>query len=99
VSYFPSTGNWGSHNLVAGFDNFKEWRKNDKWQSGSQYNIAATTTIVEGDSIYPVFRSGNTTFINLPALRPEPLEGPERNGCRARLAVEPASRHHVGRGG
>ena len=27
----------GSHNLVAGFDDFKEWRKNDNWQSGSQY--------------------------------------------------------------
>jgi hypothetical protein len=69
-NYFLSTGNWGSHNLVAGFDNFKEWRKNDNWQSGSQYNIAATTTIVEGDNIYPVFRSDNTTFINyLPILQ------------------------------
>jgi hypothetical protein len=69
-SYFLSTGNWGTHNLVAGFDNFKEWRKNDNWQSGSQYNIAATTTVVEGSNIYPVFRNDNTTFINyLPILQ------------------------------
>lgn len=69
-NYFLSTGSWGSHNLVAGFDNFKEWRKNDNWQSGSQYNIAASTTIVDGPNIYPVFRSDNTTFINyLPILQ------------------------------
>jgi Carboxypeptidase regulatory-like domain/TonB-dependent Receptor Plug Domain len=64
ASYFLSTGSGGSHNLVAGFDNFKEWRKNDNWQSGSQYNIGATTTILEGSTIYPVFRNDNTTFIN-----------------------------------
>ena len=69
TSYFLSTQALGSHNLVAGFDNFKEWRKNDNWQSGSQYNIAATTTILDGAAIYPVFRNDNTTFINwLPIL-------------------------------
>jgi outer membrane receptor for ferrienterochelin and colicin len=70
ASYFLSTDNLGSHNLVAGFDNFKEWRKNDNWQSGSEYNIAATTTIIDGATIYPVFRNDNTTFINwLPILQ------------------------------
>ena len=68
--YFLSTQSLGSHNLVAGFDNFKEWRKNDNWQSGSQYNIAATSTILDGAAIYPVFRNDNTTFINwLPILQ------------------------------
>ena len=38
--------------------------KNDNWQSGSQYNISATSTILDGASIYPVFRNDNTTFIN-----------------------------------
>jgi len=47
VTYFLSTGRTGSHNIVAGFDNFKEWRKNDNWQSGSQYNISATRTIID----------------------------------------------------
>jgi outer membrane receptor for ferrienterochelin and colicin len=70
ASYFLSTESLGSHNLVAGFDNFKEWRKNDNWQSGSEYNIAATTTIIDGSTIYPVFRNDNTTFINwLPILQ------------------------------
>jgi hypothetical protein len=64
ASYFLSTGKAGSHDIVAGFDNFKEWRKNDNWQSGSQYNIAATSTIIDGATIYPVFKSDNTTFIN-----------------------------------
>jgi len=70
ATYFLSTKSLGSHNLVAGFDNFKEWRKNDNWQSGSQYNIAASSTIIDGAAIYPVFRSDNTTFINwLPILQ------------------------------
>ena len=70
VSYFLSTSTTGPHNIVAGFDNFKEWRKNDNWQSGSQYNISATRTIIDGATIYPVFQSDNTTFINyLPILQ------------------------------
>ncbi len=69
-TYFLSTGKAGSHNLVAGFDNFKEWRMNDNWQSGSQYNISATSTIIDGATIYPVFKNDNTTFINwLPILQ------------------------------
>ena len=69
-TYFLSTSDFGAHNLVAGFDNFKEWRMNDNWQSGSQYNISATSTIIDGAAIYPVFRSDNTTFINyLPILQ------------------------------
>jgi len=64
ATYFWSTERTGSHNIVAGFDNFKEWRMNDNWQSGSQYNISAFTTILAGDKIYPVFTNDNTTFIN-----------------------------------
>src|SRR5262245_47740472 len=64
ATYFWSTERTGSHNIVAGFDNFKEWRMNDNWQSGSQYNISASTTILAGDTIYPVFMNDNTTFIN-----------------------------------
>jgi outer membrane receptor for ferrienterochelin and colicin len=70
TSYFLSTSRSGSHNIVAGFDNYKEWRKNDNWQSGSQYNIAATRTVFDGTTIYPVFQNDNTTFINyLPILQ------------------------------
>ena len=70
ATYFLSSKKLGSHNLVAGFDNFKEWRKNDNWQSGSQYNISASSTILDGANIYPVFKNDNTTFINwLPILQ------------------------------
>jgi hypothetical protein len=70
ATYFLSTKRAGAHNLVAGFDNFKEWRMNDNWQSGSQYNISATSTIIDGAAIYPVFKNDNTTFINwLPILQ------------------------------
>jgi hypothetical protein len=70
ANYFLSTGETGSHDFVVGFDNFKEWRMNDNWQSGSQYNISATSTIIEGSTIYPVFKNDNTTFINwLPILQ------------------------------
>jgi outer membrane receptor for ferrienterochelin and colicin len=64
ANYFLSTDKTGAHNFVAGFDNFKEWRMNDNWQSGSQYNISATSTIINGGTVYPVFRNDNTTFIN-----------------------------------
>jgi hypothetical protein len=70
VNYFLSTERIGSHNLVFGFDNFKEWRKNDNWQSGSEYTLSASGTIMDGAAIYPVFRSDNTTYINyLPILQ------------------------------
>jgi outer membrane receptor for ferrienterochelin and colicin len=64
ATYFLSTKRTGSHDIVAGFDNYKEWRMNDNWQSGSQYNISATSTIIDGATIYPVFQNDNTTFIN-----------------------------------
>jgi len=64
LSYFLSTSKAGSHNVVVGFDNFKEWRKNNNWQSGSSYGIQATRAIYEGTNIYPVFLGDNTTYIN-----------------------------------
>ena len=64
LSYFLSTAKAGSHNFVFGFDNFKEWRKNNNWQSGSAYGIQATRAIYDGANIYPVFLGDNTTYIN-----------------------------------
>ena len=70
ASYFLSTKKTGSHNLVFGFDNFKEWRKNDNWQSGSEYTLSASSAIIDGTNIYPVFKSDNTSYINyLPILQ------------------------------
>jgi len=64
LSYFLSTQKTGSHNFAFGFDNFKEWRKNNNWQSGSAYSVSATSAIIDGTNIYPVFKNDNTTFID-----------------------------------
>ena len=68
VSYFLSTKGAGSHTLVGGFDLFQERRQNDNFQSGSTYRIQATRTVIDGETIYPVFVP-QTTFIDyLPIL-------------------------------
>jgi hypothetical protein len=64
LNYFLSTTKAGSHSLVAGFDSYRDGRKNNNWQSGSGYVIQATTTIIDGSAIYPVFRNDNSTHIN-----------------------------------
>jgi outer membrane receptor protein involved in Fe transport len=63
ASYFLSTSNYGSHNLVAGYDNFDDIRKANNRQSGSDYRILGTGTILVGTDIYPVFRGDGTTII------------------------------------
>jgi outer membrane receptor protein involved in Fe transport len=71
TNYFLSTQKTGSHNLVGGFDVYKEMRKNDNYQSGSSYRVQATTAIIEGYDVYPVFRTGNTTYVEyLPLVEP-----------------------------
>jgi outer membrane receptor protein involved in Fe transport len=71
ASYFLSTQRLGSHSLVAGFDTFKETRKNDNYQSGTSYRIQATRTIINGTDIYPVFTSDGNTYIDyLPLVNP-----------------------------
>ena len=63
LTYFLSTANAGSHNIVTGFDNYKETRRNNNWQSGSQFRVQATSTILDSGKIYPVFNSNNSTYI------------------------------------
>jgi outer membrane receptor protein involved in Fe transport len=71
TNYFLSTDRAGSHNLVAGVDVFEETRKNDNYQSGSQYRVQATRTIIDGLNIYPVFANDNTTYVeHLPLVAP-----------------------------
>lgn len=70
-SYFLSTNRLGSHSLVAGFDTYKETRKNDNYQSGSSYRIQSSSAIIQGNKVYPVFRSDNTTYVEwLPLVNP-----------------------------
>ncbi len=59
-SYFLSKSGAGSHSLVFGYDGFNDriWKNNH--QSGSDYRILGTTSIVNGGTVTPVFLSGST---------------------------------------
>jgi hypothetical protein len=71
TNYFLSTQRAGSHNFVAGVDEYKETRKNDNYQSGSSYRVQATGAIIQDSTIYPIFRTGNTTYVEwLPLVAP-----------------------------
>ena len=71
TNYFLSTGRGGSHSLVTGVDVYRETRQNDNYQSGSSFRVQATRAIIQGQNIYPVFASDNTTFIEwLPLVAP-----------------------------
>jgi hypothetical protein len=64
INYFLSTSKAGSHNLVGGFDRFREQRKNNNWQSGSTYRIQATGSIIDGSgNLFPILNSNNSTYI------------------------------------
>ncbi len=57
VGYFLSTDKTGSHSIVVGFDNFKESRKVDNYQSGSGFRVYATKAYIADTpdrTIYPV---------------------------------------------
>ena len=71
LNYFLSTSSWGSHSLVGGFDVFRDMRKNNQNSAASTFRVQATTSIIQGQTIYPVFRSGNTTYVEwLPVFTP-----------------------------
>ncbi len=59
-SYFMSTGGAGSHNMLFGYDNFDDIRNANNHQSGSDYRILGTGTIVQGTAVYPVLAGGGT---------------------------------------
>ena len=62
-TYFLSTSGYGSHNLVAGYDNFNDIRKANNRQSGSDYRIFASNYFVQGNDVIPVFLGDGTTLI------------------------------------
>ena len=69
INYFLSTGKTGSHSLVAGFDRFREQRKNNNWQSGSTYRIQATGAVIDASgSLFPIFNTNNSTYIEYQPL-------------------------------
>lgn len=71
LNYFLSTSSLGSHNIVGGFDVFQEMRKNNQNSSASSFRVQATSTIIDGQNIYPVFKTGTTTYVEwLPVFTP-----------------------------
>ncbi len=60
-TYFLSTGNLGSHNIVLGYDHFAGSRKSNNYQSGSNYRLFGTGAILANGDIYPVIDS--TSYI------------------------------------
>jgi hypothetical protein len=55
ATYFASTSNMGSHNIVGGLDMFDDKRLANNHQSGSDFRVFATSAIIRGTSVFPVF--------------------------------------------
>ena len=62
-SYFLSKKGTGTHTMVFGYDNFNDKRFANNHQSGSDYRILGTTSIVQGTSIYPQFLGDGSTLV------------------------------------
>lgn len=58
-TYFLSTKGLGSHNIVFGYDNFENSRTSNNWQSGSNWNLSASSSRFDGTNVYPVI-DGNS---------------------------------------
>ncbi|MBK6406690.1 MAG: TonB-dependent receptor [Holophagales bacterium] len=54
---FLSTKSLGSHNIVFGYDNFNNKVFSNNYQSGSNYTVYSSSTIVQGQDVYPVVGS------------------------------------------
>jgi outer membrane receptor for ferrienterochelin and colicin len=53
-TWFLSTKSLGSHNIVFGYDNFNNKLLSNNYQSGSNYTVYASSSIVQGQNVYPV---------------------------------------------
>ncbi len=66
-SYFLSSRAAGTHAMTFGYDNFNDIRSANNYQSGSDYRILGTTSVLRGSGdatvIYPQFLGDGTTFI------------------------------------
>jgi outer membrane receptor for ferrienterochelin and colicin len=62
-TYFLSTRRFGAHNIVFGYDHYNDHRFANNHQSGSDYRILGTSTVVRGETIYPVFLNNDSTII------------------------------------
>ncbi|HQU33152.1 MAG TPA: TonB-dependent receptor [Thermoanaerobaculaceae bacterium] len=69
ANYFLSTKTMGSHSIVAGFDVFRDMRKNNQNSSASSYRVQATGSIIDGYNIYPIFKPKTTWVEWLPVFQ------------------------------
>ena len=67
ASYYLSSKGLGSHSMTFGYDNFNDVRNANNHQSGSDYRILGTTTILRGTGdaqvIYPQLLGDGSTRI------------------------------------
>lgn len=75
-TYFLSTSRAGSHSMTFGYDNFNDQREANNHQSGSDYRILGTSSIIQGTTIYPQFLGNGTTIIQ---WNPIPMESQGSN--------------------
>ena len=58
-SYFLTTENVGTHDIVFGYDTYTDIRRSDNFQSGSNFTVWHTEpAIIQNGNIFPVFTSG-----------------------------------------
>jgi len=74
ASYFLSTENTGSHDIVAGFDSFDDIRTSNNYQSPNDFFVFADQSIIRDNVVYPVIGSqsgddgGNSYIAYYPIL-------------------------------
>ncbi|MCP4251240.1 MAG: TonB-dependent receptor, partial [bacterium] len=67
-SYFLTTEAAGSHDLTFGYDNFSDIRFSVNHQSGSDFQVWAERTVIDGTNVYPVFETGTTWVVWWPPV-------------------------------
>lgn len=63
ASYFHSTARAGSHHVVVGYDGFNDSMKVDNHQSGSDWHVWTTGSVIDNGIVYPVVRPNDSTWI------------------------------------
>lgn len=61
-NYFWSTPR-GAHNMVFGYDTFNDQRRGDNHQSGSDFHVWTTSSLIQDDVVFPIIRPDSTTWI------------------------------------
>jgi outer membrane receptor for ferrienterochelin and colicin len=72
ATYFLARPGLGSHTMVGGYDGFNDMIAADSHQSGSDYRILGTSSVVRNGVVYPIWESnGSSTIIRYqPILNP-----------------------------